>query len=63
MESLTATRIKMAIANSEADRREIEKAIELKPTETQDQLLNIRSLIGSFTSHGEALRSALREFE
>jgi hypothetical protein len=63
MSSLTATLLKKLIASSDADRKEIERAVELHPTETEDQLLNIRSLLSSFTSHGEALRSALREFE
>jgi hypothetical protein len=63
MSSLTATLLKKVIASSDADRKEIERAVELHPTETEDQLLNIRSLLSSFASHGEALRSALREFE
>jgi ferritin-like metal-binding protein YciE len=63
MSRLTATLLKKVIATSDADRKEIERAVELHPTETEDQLLNIRSLLNSFTSHNEALRSALREFE
>ena len=48
MSSLTATLLKKVIASSDADRKEIERAVELHPTETEDQLLNTRSLLSSF---------------
>jgi hypothetical protein len=51
------------LATAEGDCKELEKAVELHPTETEDQLLNLRSLLRSFSKHCEALRSALREFE
>jgi ferritin-like metal-binding protein YciE len=63
MSTLTATLLKKMLATAEGDRKELEKAVELHPTETEDQLLNLRSLLRSFSKHCEALRSALREFE
>ena len=39
MSSLTATLLKKLIASSDADRKEIEQAVELHPTETEDQLI------------------------
>jgi ferritin-like metal-binding protein YciE len=63
MSTLTANLLKKMLATAEGNHRELEKAVELHPSETEDQLLNIRSLLLSFSSHCEALRSALREFE
>jgi ferritin-like metal-binding protein YciE len=63
MSTLTATLLKKMLATAEGDCKELEKAVELHPTETEDQLLNLRSLLRSFSKHCEALRSALREFE
>ena len=63
MSTLTAILLKKMLATAEDDCKELEKTIELHPTETEDQLLNLRSLLRSFSTHCEALRSALREFE
>jgi ferritin-like metal-binding protein YciE len=63
MSTLTATLLKRMLATAEEDRKELERAVELHPTETEDQLLNLRSLLVSFSNYCEALRSALREFE
>jgi hypothetical protein len=59
----TAILLQKILTMTDAHRAELEKTIELNPAETGDQLLNLRSLLHSFTSHGDAIRSALREFE
>jgi ferritin-like metal-binding protein YciE len=63
MSTLTATLLKKMLATAEGDYKDLEKVVELHPTETEDQLLNLRSLLGTLTKYCEALRSALREFE
>jgi ferritin-like metal-binding protein YciE len=63
MSTLTANLLKKMLATAEADHKELKKAVELHPSETEDQLLNLRSLLLSFRNHCEVLRSALREFE
>jgi hypothetical protein len=63
MSTLTATLLKKILATAEEDRKELERAVKLHPTETEDQLLNLRSLLVSLSNYCEALRSALREFE
>lgn len=59
----TAILLQKILTMVEAHRAELEKTIELNPAETGDQLLNLRALLHSFTSHCDAVRSALREFE
>ena len=63
MSTLTANLLKKILATAEEDRKELERAVKLHPTETEDQLLNLRSLLVSLSNYCEALRSALREFE
>ena len=63
MSNNTAILLQKVFAETEAHKAELEKAIQLNPPETGDQLLNLRSLLHSFTSHSNAVRSALREFE